>query len=143
MTHFDTAPELSARIRRIRKTDTKPELAVRRLVHAMGYRYRLHARGLRGTPDLVFPARRKVIFVHGCFWHQHDCRLGSKKPSTNAGYWHPKLARNGERDAETQRRLAALGWDVMVIWGCEVRAAALLIAPGTTRPAWPKTLEDT
>jgi DNA mismatch endonuclease (patch repair protein) len=92
----------------------------------MGYRYRLHARGLRGTPDLVFPARRKVIFVHGCFWHQHDCRLGSKKPSTNAGYWHPKLARNGERDAETRRRLAALGWDVMVIWGCEVRAAALL-----------------
>src|SRR5690348_17020639 len=103
---FDTTPQLSGRMRRIRKKDTKPELAVRRMAHAMGYRYRLHRRHLPGTPDLVFPARSKVIFVHGCFWHQHDCRLGNKKPSANIGYWHPKLSRNVQRDAENRSRLA-------------------------------------
>lgn len=115
-------------MRRIRKTDTKPEMVVRRLVHCMGYRYRLHRRDLPGTPDLVFPARRKVIFVHGCFWHQHDCTLGRKKPSANPDYWHPKLARNVERDGENRRRLTALGWDVLVIWECETRASSGLPA---------------
>ena len=128
MTQTSPSPELSARMRRIRKTDTKPEMVVRRLVHGLGYRYRLHRRDLPGTPDLVFPARRKVIFVHGCFWHQHDCKLGSKKPAANPDYWHPKLARNVERDAENRRRLIELGWDLLVIWECETRASSDLPA---------------
>jgi DNA mismatch endonuclease, patch repair protein len=121
-----TTEALSAHMRRIRKTDTRPELGVRRLVYGMGYRYRLHRRDLPGTPDLVFSARRKVIFVHGCFWHQHDCPLGSKKPSANPDYWHPKLARNVERDAQNRARLRAMGWDVLVVWECEIKGSALL-----------------
>lgn len=120
------SPELSARMRRIRKKDTKPEMVVRRLAHRMGYRYRLHRRDLPGTPDLVFPRLRKAIFVHGCFWHQHDCPLGAKKPSANPGYWLPKLARNVERDAETRAKLAAMGWEVLIIWECETRSPARL-----------------
>jgi DNA mismatch endonuclease (patch repair protein) len=113
-------------MRSIRKTDTRPELAVRRLAHRLGFRYRLHRRDLPGTPDLVFPSRKKVIFVHGCFWHQHDCPLGRKKPSANPKYWHPKLARNVARDAQNWERLRALGWDVLVIWECETRDSTLL-----------------
>jgi DNA mismatch endonuclease Vsr len=94
-----TREQISAHMRSIRKKDTKPELIVRRLVHRSGYRYRLHRTDLPGTPDLVFPGRRKVIFIHGCFWHQHACKLGSKQPMTNRHYWLPKLARNLERDA--------------------------------------------
>jgi DNA mismatch endonuclease (patch repair protein) len=117
---FHTTPKLSAHMRTIRKTDTKPELAVRRLVHAMGYRYRLHRRDLPGTPDLVFAGLRKVIFVHGCFWHRHDCVAGHKRPSANSHYWEPKLARNATRDAENVKRLSALGWSALVLWECEL-----------------------
>lgn len=113
---------ISAHMRRIRKTDTKPELVVRCVVHKMGYRFRLHRRDLPGTPDLVFPRLRKIIFVNGCFWHQHDCRLGAKKPSSNQGYWLPKLIRNVERDRQALARLEVAGWDVLVIWECETRA---------------------
>lgn len=109
-------------MRRIRKVDTKPELVVRRTAHRLGYRFRLHRRDLPGTPDLVFPRLRKIIFVHGCFWHQHDCRLGSKRPSTNPEYWLPKLARNVERDRHARKRLADEGWSVLVIWECETKA---------------------
>lgn len=112
----------SAHMRRIRKVDTKPELVVRRTAHRLGYRFRLHRRDLPGTPDLVFPRLRKIIFVHGCFWHQHDCRLGSKRPSTNPEYWLPKLARNVERDRHARKRLADEGWSVLVIWECETKA---------------------
>jgi len=126
MRKFTTTPELSERMRRIRKADTKPEIAVRRIAHSLGFRYRLHCRDLPGTPDLVFPARRKVIFVHGCFWHQHECRLGAKQPSANPDYWLPKLTRNAERDRRNRERLAALGWDVLVIWECETRSLAHL-----------------
>lgn len=112
---------LTARMRRIRKTETKPEMAVRRIVHELGYRYRLYGAGLPGTPDLVFTARRKVIFVHGCFWHQHDCKLGRKKPVENKSYWHPKLARNVARDSETLKRLSDMGWQTLVIWECQTR----------------------
>src|SRR5437773_11496183 len=119
---------LSARMRRIRKTDTKPEMVVRRLAHSMGLRYRLHRRDLPGTPDLVFPGLRKVIFVHGCFWHQHDCRLGAKQPTANPGYWLPKLARNVERDDEACRQLARVGWDVLEIWECQTRTPDALPA---------------
>ena len=103
----------------------KPELAVRRLVHSMGYRYRLHRHDLPGRPDMVFPARHKVIFVHGCFWHQHPdtgCKL-AHRPKSNLKYWGPKLRRNQERDAAHRARLGELGWDVLVIWECEVKTA--------------------
>ena len=106
-------------MRRIRKTNTQPELAVRRLAHAMGYRFRLHRGDLAGTPDLVFPGRRKIVFVHGCFWHQHEgCRL-ARRPKSRPDYWPAKLARNVERDAEVRRRLAEEGWEVLIIWECE------------------------
>lgn len=126
MVRFQPAPEVSARMRRIRKTDTKPELIVRRLAHGLGYRYRLYRRDLPGTPDLVFPRLRKVIFVHGCFWHQHDCPLGRKQPSTNRDYWLPKLARNVERDRSARARLQSDGWKVLVIWECETRTSPRL-----------------
>ena len=111
---------------RIRKTNTKPELFVRSLVHRLGYRYRLHRRDLPGTPDLVFPSKRKVVFVHGCFWHQHHCPLGTKQPRANPHYWLPKLARNKERDVTTQIALAQLGWSVLVVWECETRSESSL-----------------
>lgn len=110
-------------MRAIRSKDMKPELAVRRLVHGMGYRYRLHRHDLPGRPDLVFPSRRKVIFVHGCFWHQHAdtaCKI-THRPKSNRDYWLPKLERNVARDTEHQARLSALGWDSLVVWECEVR----------------------
>ena len=106
---------------RIRKVDTKPELVVRSLAHRMGYRFRLYRRDLPGTPDLTFPALRKVIFVHGCFWHQHGCKLSGKLPTTRAGYWHHKLERNVMRDEEATQALKMSGWDVLVIWECETK----------------------
>lgn len=115
-------------MRLIRSKDTKAELAVRRLLHGAGYRYRIHRRDLPGTPDLVFTARRKVIFVHGCFWHQHEaaeCKAG-KRPRSNTEYWHPKLARNVERDQRQLEALTGAGWKVMVIWECEVRGQEAL-----------------
>ena len=118
--------ERSAKMRRIRKVDTKPELAVRRIAHKLGYRFRLHRRDLPGTPDLVFPRLRKVIFVHGCFWHQHDCRLGTKQPSTNTAYWLPKLARNVDRDRRTRKQLEDDGWEVFVIWECQTKVPDLI-----------------
>src|SRR5690348_9565964 len=115
-----TSDSRSAHMRRIRKTNTKPELAVRRVAHRMGYRYRLHRRDLPGTPDLVFPSRRKIIQVHGCFWHQHSgCRL-ARVPKSRPDYWLPKLRRNTERDAASEALLSAQGWEVLIIWECEV-----------------------
>lgn len=106
----------------VRSKNTAPELVVRRLAHAMGYRYRLHVEGLPGRPDVVFPARRKVIFVHGCFWHGHeDCRSGRVRPQSNVAYWGPKLARNRARDAANLAALAEAGWSALVVWGCELR----------------------
>jgi len=119
--HTRTREQISEQMRRIRKVDTKPELLVRRLAHRLGYRYRLHRRDLPGTPDLVFPSKRKVVLVHGCFWHQHHCPLGSKKPRTNVHYWLPKLARNKDRDVTAQRALEKLGWSILVVWECETR----------------------
>ncbi len=108
----------------IRAKGMKPEMLVRRLTHSLGYRYRLHRKDLPGKPDLVFPGRRKVIFVHGCFWHQHAdpaCRI-ARRPRSNLDYWLPKLERNVSRDAENKARLAQLGWRALVIWECEVEA---------------------
>lgn len=108
-------------MRAVKSQDTGLEMIVRRLAHGMGYRYRLHRKDLPGKPDLVFPARRKVILVHGCFWHQHDCPRGARSPKSSREYWVPKLKRNKERDAEHLRRLAELGWDTLVIWECETK----------------------
>ncbi len=105
---------------RIRGKDTSPELGLRRLIHSLGYRYRLHVRGLPGSPDLVFPARRKVIFVHGCFWHRHQCRFGQVRPVTRRAFWDQKLRLNQERDRRTLRRLRCLGWRVLVFWECQI-----------------------
>lgn len=111
---------LTQRMARIRKVDTKPELIVRRLAHALGYRFRLHRRDLPGTPDLVFPTRRKIILVHGCFWHRHDCPDGRKLPHTKPDYWRPKLERNAKRDAVDAARLRELGWHVLTLWECQL-----------------------
>ena len=113
----------SENMRRIRGKDMAPELAVRRLVHSHGYRYRLHRADLPGKPDLVFVSRRKVIFVHGCFWHSHGCNL-AHVPQSNRDYWLPKLARNVARDGKNQAALAAQGWKSLVIWECELKQLA-------------------
>jgi DNA mismatch endonuclease, patch repair protein len=104
----------------IRSTDTKPERRVRQLVHAMGFRFRLHRKDLPGTPDLVFPCRRKVIFIHGCFWHGHSC-LERRLPKSNAGYWDKKLSRNVVRDRRAVRALRRAGWGVLTVWECQIR----------------------
>lgn len=117
---------LSRVMRSIRKTDTSPELAVRRIIHRLGFRYRLHVRELPGTPDIVLPRLKKAVLVHGCFWHQHKgCRL-AKLPRSRPEYWLPKLARNQERDEIAERALASLGWRVLVIWECQVANAQAL-----------------
>lgn len=117
----------SSNMRRIRDRDTIPELLVRRLTHGMGYRYRLHCKDLPGKPDLVFASRRKVIFVHECFWHQHNACKAGRVPTSNTGYWAPKLLRNVTRDAEARGRLEAVGWKVMVVWECETKDQPALV----------------
>lgn len=118
----------SANMRAIRSKNMKPEMIVRRLVHSLGYRFRLHRKDLAGKPDLAFIGRRKAILVHGCFWHQHaGCREG-RPPSSNTAYWGPKLARNVERDKDNEARLRAEGWEVLTVWECETRQLDTLSA---------------
>lgn len=118
------ASELRSRIMRaVKGQDTRPELAVRRMVHGLGYRYRLHRKDLPGKPDLAFPGRRKVIFVHGCFWHGHECARGARQPKSNVDYWRRKIGRNAARDREAQRSLRAEGWRTLVVWECELKKA--------------------
>ncbi len=115
------SPERRSEImRRVRSKDSAAELAVRRLVHGLGYRYRLHGKGLAGHPDLVFAGRRKVIFVHSCFWHQHLGCARARVPSSNQDYWVAKLARNVARDKAVARKLRADGWGVLTIWECRL-----------------------
>lgn len=102
----------------IRSKDTKPEMLVRRLIHRMGYRFRLHDEKLPGCPDLVFKSQRKAIFVHGCFWHFH--RNCCRPPKSHREYWKPKLERNASRDKEASKKLRALGWRELVIWECQL-----------------------
>ena len=116
----------SRNMSKIRSGDTKPEMLVRRLLHRAGYRYRLHRMDLPGKPDLVFGPRRKVIFIHGCFWHQHDC-LDGRKPQSNTGYWHAKLERNVKRDRQNVEQLIQSGWDVLTLWECEMKSADALL----------------
>ena len=103
----------------VRQKDTAPEMAVRRLLHGMGYRYRLHSRDLPGCPDLVFPGRRKVVFVHGCFWHGHSCRRGSL-PKSRVAFWSAKIGGNRKRDASAMALLQEMGWEGCVVWQCEL-----------------------
>jgi DNA mismatch endonuclease (patch repair protein) len=107
---------------RVRGTNTKPELTVRRLVHALGFRYRLHVGSLPGKPDLVFVGRRKVIFVHGCFWHRHGTRCPlTRLPKSRPDFWKPKLEQNRRRDKRNAHALRDAGWDILVVWECELR----------------------
>jgi DNA mismatch endonuclease (patch repair protein) len=121
-----TPAERSARMALVRSKDTKLELLVRRLVHRMGYRYRLHRRDLPGTPDLVFPGRRKLIFIHGCFWHRHARCALARMPKSRSDFWLPKLTANAERDARNVRALRRLGWSVLTIWECQLGDTAKL-----------------
>jgi DNA mismatch endonuclease (patch repair protein) len=116
-----TSEQRSGCMASIRSKNTRPELIVRSLVHRMGYRFRLHRRELPGKPDLVFVSSRSVIFVHGCFWHQHaGCRFASK-PATRAEFWSGKFEANVSRDGRVRRKLIEMGWRVLVIWECETR----------------------
>lgn len=115
-------PQTRSRIMRaVKGENTTPELIVRRVAFAMGYRFRLHRRDLPGKPDLVFSGRRKVIFVHGCFWHGHDCSRGARMPKTHADYWRMKITRNRLRDAASINALNFQGWRAAIVWECELR----------------------
>lgn len=115
------APEARSKLMgRVKGKDTKPEMIVRQTAHALGYRFRLHHKGLPGHPDLVFPRLRKVIFVHGCFWHRHGCPRGAM-PKTNVAFWKTKLGRNVERDTATVTALEKAGWSTLVVWECETK----------------------
>lgn len=109
-------------MRAVKGRDTMPELAVRRILRAAGIGYRLGGRGLPGRPDLVMPGRRVAVFVHGCFWHGHDCARGARQPKTNATYWTAKIGRNRARDVATQTVLEAAGWRVVTVWECRMKA---------------------
>jgi DNA mismatch endonuclease (patch repair protein) len=115
-----TPEQRTATMRNVRGKNTSPELFVRKLIHRLGYRFRLHRKDLPGKPDLVFPSRKKAIFVHGCFWHAHGCRIG-KPPKSRLDYWVPKLERNKERDGKNIEDMERLGWDTLTIWQCEIK----------------------
>ncbi|MGC8490359.1 MAG: very short patch repair endonuclease [Syntrophobacteraceae bacterium] len=111
---------------RITGSNTRPEIVVRKLLHGMGYRFRLHVKSLPGKPDIVLPRHKKIILVHGCFWHGHVGCNRSKPPSSNVEFWQKKLLGNRERDEKTLATLTALGWKVLVVWSCETRKLELL-----------------
>jgi DNA mismatch endonuclease (patch repair protein) len=116
----------SRTMRAVKGKNTKPEWVIRRLLHTAGYRYRLHAKQLPGKPDLVFSGRRKVIFVHGCFWHGHGCARGARQPKANAVYWSAKIGRNRQRDIKHLAALRADGWKAHIVWECEIKKPELL-----------------
>lgn len=114
--------ERSQRMSLVRGKDTKPEMLVRRTLHGLGYRYRLHSKDLPGKPDIVFRSRQKVIFVHGCFWHRHPsrtCKL-ARTPKSKLEFWKPKLDQNRQRDIKNQRALSKMGWKYLILWECEL-----------------------
>ncbi|MFW5837719.1 MAG: very short patch repair endonuclease [Desulfovibrionaceae bacterium] len=138
-----TTDKRSRVMRRVKSEGTRPEMIVRRLLHGLGYRYRLHRADLPGKPDLVFQSRKKVIFVHGCFWHWHHCPRGQRMPKSNTEYWRAKIDRNIDRDAKNQKELQDLGYDVLTVWECQTRDPETLAArlrdflgpaPGEARP---------
>lgn len=117
----------SRTMRAVKSHSTTPEMAVRRTLHHMGYRYRLHRSDLPGKPDIVFGPRKKAIFVHGCFWHGHGCKRGNRMPATNANYWKVKISRNVERYSRQVNELTALGWTVLTLWECELKDEDTLV----------------
>lgn len=121
-----TRSERSSRMALVRCKDTKPEVAVRHLVHSLGYRYRLHVGTLPGHPDMVFPIRHKVIFVNGCFWHRHKGCPNTRLPKSRLYFWKPKLEANRVRDKKIRSKLRYLGWQVLVIWECEIKHSTRL-----------------
>ena len=124
---FDAATR-SAVMRKVKGRDTGPEMRVRKALTALGARYRLHRKDLPGSPDIVMPGRRLALFVHGCFWHGHDCPRGARTPKANRDYWTAKVGRNRARDVRVQGELAAGGWRVETIWECEMKDADALRA---------------
>lgn len=125
MTDVLTPEQRSRNMAAIRGKNTGPEMKVRRALHALGYRYRLHGPGLPGKPDLVFPRFNTVVFVHGCFWHMHRCPYGRTSPANNAEFWQSKRVSNKERDRRNYKSLQADGWNVFTIWECETRDAVM------------------
>jgi DNA mismatch endonuclease (patch repair protein) len=113
-------------MRAVKSRDTRPEMKVRQLVHRLGFRYRLHRKDLPGRPDLVFIRQRRVILVHGCFWHGHHCPRGDRVPKTNAEYWRAKIGRNRERDAAVVEALKQQGWATLIVWECELKDSSRL-----------------
>ncbi|MGQ3039171.1 MAG: very short patch repair endonuclease [Brevundimonas sp.] len=122
MSDVFTREKRSAVMARVKGKDTKPELAVRAILRTAGIGYRLGGQGLPGRPDIVMKGRRIAVFVHGCFWHGHDCPRGARKPRANADYWTSKIARNRTRDAASAAALAANGWRVITVWECAMKA---------------------
>lgn len=118
----------SAVMARVKARDTTPERIVRKALWGLGARYRLHRRDLPGSPDIVLPGRKLVVFVHGCFWHGHDCARGARVPKANRDYWLAKVARNRARDGVSREKLEALGWRVLTVWECELKDAEALEA---------------
>jgi len=116
-----TKKQRSFNMSQIRDKNTKPEIIIRSVIHRMGFRFRLHDKNLPGKPDIVLPRHKKVIFVHGCFWHLHNCRYGRVKPATNAKFWQTKRLSNKTRDKKTLAQLKKLGWQVLIIWECQLR----------------------
>lgn len=116
-----TSAKRSEVMSHIKGKNTKPEMLIRRLIHSLGYRYRLHVKSLPGIPDLVFPSRRKVIFIHGCFWHRHSCLKGRSMPSTNKDFWKNKFIANKRRDKQHQNEFRKLKWGVLTIWECQTK----------------------
>ena len=113
--------ERSRIMRAVKSWDTGPEMRLRKVLHSMGFRYRLHCADLPGKPDIAFPSRRKVVFVNSRFWHGHGCARGARKPRTNREYWRDKITRNMKRDRCHNRKLKVLGWDAMTVWECELK----------------------
>ncbi len=122
---MDVPRERRKTMQAVKSTDTAPEMIVRRMLHAEGYRYRLHVKSLPGCPDLVFSSRRLALFVNGCFWHGHTCPRGSRVPKANRPYWEKKIARNRERDAQNFGALESLGWRSLTLWECEIKSIDL------------------
>lgn len=120
----ESAEQRSRTMRAVKGSNTRPEIAVRCIIHKLGYRFRLYRKDLPGKPDLVFPGRRKVIFVHGCFWHCHDCSRGSRLPKSNAEYWRKKITNNYVRDKANIAALKRRGWRVAVVWECELKKSS-------------------
>jgi DNA mismatch endonuclease (patch repair protein) len=124
----ETKEQRSRIMRAVKSSDTAPELTVRRVAHRMGFRFRLYREDLPGKPDLTFMRLHKVLFVHGCFWHGHDCKRGARVPKRNRAYWMKKVSGNRERDQKNLEELAAAGWEYLIVWECEVREERVLKA---------------